>query len=763
MSIKALQEYTRFSKYAKYLPEKQRRETWPEQVKRVFDMHEQKFSYCLDELTPYLEIAEKALHKKEILGSQRALQFGGKPILDKNCRIYNCAATYIDRPRFFQELMFILMCGCGAGFSVQTHHVAKLPNVYPVDKKSIKTFIIPDSIEGWSNAIGILLSSYFTTEQPFPEYAQYNIDFDYSLIRPEGAPISHGGKAPGPEGLKLSIEEIRKILDKATYDGDRQLKPIECYDICMHISDSVLSGGIRRSATLCLFSIDDIEMREAKTGSWFHDNPQRARSNNSVMLVRGETTHEQFSELMESVKQFGEPGFIWSEDKEIIFNPCVEISLYGYDKDGNSGWEMCNLCEINMKKAETEELFYSQCRAAAILGTLQAAYTKFNYLGSVTENIVNREALLGVSMTGMMDNPEIAFNEKIQRHGAKLILKMNEEIANIIGINPCARATCIKPAGNSSCVLGTASGIHPHHANRYFRHVQANKTEPALHHFKKFNPLACEESVWSQSNTDVVIKFLCEVPTGAKTKNQIGALELLGFVKLTQQNWVESGTRKERCVLPTLRHNVSNTCNVKPEEWHEVEKYIYANRRYFAGISLLPMSGDKDYAQAPFTAIFTPHEVIKEYGDGAMFASGLIVDALRVFDDNLWTACDTILNVGKIPLDIYEYTWEDYTVIGDQCDLFRYTTITDEHIQMPGYVFQSRKDWLRRAKQFADRYFDKDVRKMTYCLKDVRNWKIWCDLRREYKDVKWDEFTEENDNTKMAEVVACAGGSCDII
>lgn len=967
----------------------------------------------------------------------------------------NCAASYCDRPRFFQEFLYTLLCGTGVGFSVQRHHVAKLPTIKPTLKEK-KIFIIPDSIEGWADSIGELLNSYFNGSE--------EIIFDYSLIRPEGAPLSHGGKAPGPKGLENSHNKIRAILKEIK--EERKLKPIECYDICMHISDAVLSGGIRRSACLTIFSPDDQEMTEAKTGSWFHDNPQRARSNNSALLLRDSTSIEHFSKLMKSVREYGEPGFIWADSKETLFNPCqpkwakvltpdgirsfedikkndiiwskegwtkivkkwstgvnkvykyattagifygtsnhkvvsdgkkieagsaesidiikgvcpnqinhipevimdglvigdggvhkasnnlivlyidtkdiedyqnseishlikkhrpgvqdcayeiytsivaselnslpernipkryingntnevasflkglysangsicgdrvtlkatskdiieevqmmlssigirsyyttnksktgnfkngiykreksydlnissdkeiflnligfihkektnklenliknqkrkgfekrtydikevtlvseeetfditvdnkshtywtqgcdvsncVEVGLYGYDELENSGFQFCNLSEINIKKSKTEEKFYEQCRVASIIGTLQAAYTNFPYLGPITEKIVRREALLGVSMTGMMDNPDIAFNPKIQKKGAEIVLKTNEELANILGINPCARATCLKPSGTTSCILGTASGIHPHHATRYFRHVQENKFSEPLKQFEKYNPLAVEESVWSANNTDVVIKFLCEVPPGAKIKNQLNAISLLEHVKLTQQNWVKYGTRTNTLVKPYLSHNISNTINVKLEEWEEVEHFIYKNRKWFAGISLLPMSGDKDYAQAPFTAVYTPNEIVKEYGSGALFASGLIVDGMRCFNNDLWKACDTVLNKGEMSLEEYENRFKNEKDLNE--------------------IFLDQKDWIRRAFQFAYRYFDNDLKKMTYCLKDVRNWKIWCDLSREYKEVDWENFHENGDNTKISDTVACAGGSCDIL
>ncbi len=344
MSIKALADYTQYARYARYDKEKRRRETWNEQVERVFQMHETKFGTKLDAIREDFDFAKDMVRRKRVLGSQRALQFGGSPILEKQAKMYNCTVSYIDRPRFFQECMYLLLCGCGTGFSVQTHHVDKLPKIAP-RTKGTKQFVVPDTIEGWSDAIGVLMSSYFVSDEmyysydyqmDFDSFSGYEVEFDLSLIRPKGAPISWGGKAPGPEGLENAIQKIKELLDKVTSErGETKLKPIEAYDVVMHSSDAVLSGGIRRSATICLFSPEDTEMLNAKTGSWFIENPQRGRSNNSVLLIRSETTKAQFTEIMKSVKEFGEPGFVWSEDKELLVNPCVEIGMRAYTEDGD--------------------------------------------------------------------------------------------------------------------------------------------------------------------------------------------------------------------------------------------------------------------------------------------------------------------------------------------------------------------------------------------------------------------------------------------
>ena len=726
MSVAELQSYAFVSKYARWLPEKKRRETWKESVERVMQMmHEQ-----YPESKKDIEWAYDMMLKKRVLGSQRALQFGGSPILKHNARVYNCIASYIDRIRFFQESMYLLLCGCGVGFSVQHHHIDKLPKL--VYKKSkTKKFVIPDTIEGWSDAVGVLVSSYFDQKEIFQEYCGKTIVFDYSQIRPAGSYLSSSsGKAPGPEPLKKALTNIKKVLDRAikkTEFSKRKLRPIDAYDVVMHSADAVISGGVRRSATICLFSPDDEEMARAKTGNWFHDNPQRGRSNNSALLLRSKTSPEQFESLMESVKEFGEPGFVWSDSTELVVNPCVEIGLYPVDeKSGKTGWQACNLSTVNCARIKTKHEFLESCKAASIIGTLQAGFTKMTYLGEVTENILKRESLLGVSMTGIMENHKICLDPATQKEGARIVKKTNKEMATKIGINTAARTTCVKPEGTASCILGTSSGIHPHHAKRYIRRVQANKLEDIYQHFRKTNPRACEESVWSANDSDDVVSFCIEVPDGAKLKNKINAIDLLEFVKLTQQNWVMAGRNKHLCVKDFLQHNVSNTINIKPEEWGDVEKFIFKNRKYFCGISLLPVSGDKDYPQAPFTTVYLPSEMVSHYGDGAMFVSGLIEIALNLWEDNLWAACDVLLGLG---------------------------------VRVKG---NGKKDWVERCTRFANKYMDGDVKTLSYCMKDVYNWKQWVDMKREYKTVDYTECTEEEDNTHLEQAIACAGGSCEI-
>ena len=728
-ALNELQNYTFVSKYARWIESENRRETWKEAVDRVRDMMH---TYYADKnISEDIDWAYEFMFRKKVLGSQRALQFGGEPILKRHAKIYNCTSSYCDRLRFFQECFWLLLCGSGTGFSVQKHHVARLPNLSQEkkDKRKGVKYKIEDSIEGWADSLGVLLSSYFNkpSEARFAEYKDKYIVFDYSNIREKGAQLSSGvGKAPGFEPLQNGLEKIRELLDKCIENGQKKLRPIDAYDVIMHSSDAVLSGGVRRSASLALFSADDEEMAKAKTGNWYIDNPQRARSNNSALLLKDDTSYENFKNLMESVKEFGEPGFIWSDSTEMTFNPCVEVGMWPVDeKTGKSGWQGCNLSTINCSSVADEEDFYERCKAAAIIGTLQAGFTDLDYLGEVSKAIFDREALLGVSLTGIMEKHELVLTENVLKAGAKIAVETNKSLSQKIGINQAARVTCLKPEGTSSSMLGTSSGIHPHHAKRYIRHVQANVLEAPYQHFKSYNPQACEKSAWSANNTDEVVKFPIEVPDGSKLKNQLPAVEMLSVVKDTQKNWVQSGKNRSLCTQDFLSHNVSNTVTVQPEEWDQVTRYIYDNRKYFAGISLIPQSGDKDYPQAPFTTVYTVKEIAKEYGDASLWCSGLIELGLNAFDNNLWAACD-------------------YITLNQETD-----KDSDD-----------KKLFSVKMRRFAKKYFNDDIKRLTYCMKDVYNWKIYTDLYDSFTKVDYTQLLETEDNTVGIEEISCAGGAC---
>jgi hypothetical protein len=1007
----------------------------------------------------------------------------------------NCTSTLVDRPRAFQEIGYVLINGCGAGYSVQKHHIDQLPKI---QKRNLgkKTYKPIDAIEGWAECWGVLANSFFEGGI-YPQYQGYEIEFDLSDIRPAGALIAGQFKAPGPQPLKKSLDKIRHVFEKAIENGQDKLSALNAHDIICHIADSIISGGVRRSALISLFSKEDKEMAECKTGSWFIDNAQRGRANNSVVLERNKISKEEFNQIFENIKQYGEPGFyfvddgaihqstnpcmplraklltkngikelkdilegdvIWSNDgwtkitkkwktgtkdvfrykttfgsieltdnhailsngnpieigqaesidvlrgpfetnieldnqsiidglvlgdgtyhkasktimlliglndkdyfnseiasliinqaesvqdcgwrikttitpeelpytynrrvpsrflqadykkvcsflrgiysangsvcggrvtlkttsynlvediqlmlssvgissyyttnkpslvsfangdylckksydiniskdalrfyqiigfiqkyknenleraielkkytvkndrsKDIIgidfvsnedvyditvdneshtfwcngFNihNCCEIGFWPKLENGDTGISACNLTEINGAACVTEEEFYKACEHASFLGTLQAGYDSFPYLGKTTEEIIKKEALLGVSITGWMDNPSILFDENILKNGVKVVKDINLKVAKIININPSARLTCTKPSGSASSVLMTGSGIHAQHSKFFLRRVQSNKKEFAGKVMKKKNPIAVNPSVWSTNKTDNVISFPCAAPKEALVKKDLNALNFLEKVKFAYQNWVIPGTNKELGLHEAVTHNISVTVNVAPDEWEQVREYIFVNKNYFSGISLLSTSGDLDYDQAPFVEVLNSKELVEKYGDGVPLASGLIVDGLHSFE-NLWRACDTLMGFGekmdeihdpvepKKPRKLKGVSEKTYANA-----LANYAIELNLFYQAKGEfeTLNLKKEWVRRAKQFAERYFNGDVKQMTYCLKHVSIWKDWLDIQREWKDIDWANIKENEQEYTDADTmsaVACSGGTCEKI
>jgi len=727
---KLLSDAKFYEGYARFVDEEKRFETWSEAVDRVMKMH---IGFYADKMSTKLmdaiNDATKAYKQKLVLGAQRALQFGGDQLLKHQMKMYNCTSSYADRPAFFGEIFYILLCGAGAGFSVQKHHIEKLPKIAP-RTKAPKTHLVEDSIEGWATALDVLMSSFFEDGGKYPDYKGRKVYFDLSQIRPKGAKISGGFKAPGSEPLRRSLDRIEYILTGLTiHEKTVALRPIHVYDIVMHAADAVLSGGVRRSATICLFSADDDEMAMAKTGDWWTTNPQRGRSNNSAVIVRNEITRDQFASLMNSIKQFGEPGFFFVDHKDITTNPCVEIGMWP-QIDGRSGWQGCNLTEINGGMCDDEETFYRACRAAAVLGTLQAGYTNFTFLSDTTKAIFDREALLGVSITGWMNNPKTLFDAAILEKGAEIVKQTNKEIAELIGINPAARTTCVKPSGNASVLLMTASGIHADHSPMYIRNIQLNKETEVAKLIKRINPNMVEESAWSAGKTDYVVSFPVVSKTGSIFKDELIGVKHLDLIKKAQEHWVNAGTNVDRCSHPGIRHNVSNTVIV--DNWDEIEEYVFANKEYFAGISFLPMTGDKDYFQAPNTQVLKASELTEKYGAGAIMAAGLVVEALKCFD-NLWIACMTAHGYG-------------------------------EDLSADNHTNTMKKDWVRRFNKFAQNYFDGDVKKTEYCFKDVYLLHKWEKIQQSIQDIKWDEELKE---VRFVDVdtlgaAACVGGGCEL-
>ena len=571
ISQKILRDITVHMKYAKYIPELTRRETWDELVTRNKEMHQKKYPSIKGEI----EEVYKMVYDKKILPSMRSLQFGGKPIEISPNRVYNCAYMPVDHTDAFAETMFLLLGGTGVGFSVQKHHVDKLPEIRKPNPKRTRRYLIGDSIEGWADAVKVLVESYLGTKSSTPV-------FDYSDIRQKGALlVTSGGKAPGPQPLKDCIHNITKVLD-AKQDGDK-LSPIETHDIICHIADAVLAGGIRRAALISLFSADDDEMISCKSGNWWEKNPQRGRANNSAVLLRHKVTQDYFMELWKRIELSGagEPGIYLSNDKDWGTNPCCEIGLRPY--------QFCNLCEVNASDIESQEDFEQRVRGAAFIGTLQAGYTDFHYLRDVWKRTTEKDALIGVGMTGIGSGVVLGYDMKA---AGKAVKDENERVAKLIGINKAARTTTVKPSGTSSLVLGTSSGIHAWHNDYYFRRIRVGKNEAIYSYLATNHPELVEDEYFRPHDT-AVITIPQRAPEGSILRYE-SVFQMLERVKKVSQEWVKSGHRGGQNT-----HNVSATVSIKQDEWDLVGDWMWRNRKYYNGLSVLPYS-DHTYTQAPF-------------------------------------------------------------------------------------------------------------------------------------------------------------------
>jgi len=728
-----------YSDYIKYNDDLGRYETWEETVDNVLDTHIMKYG---EKVRPYINEIRQSYIDKEFLASQRNLQFRQNLILKNNARLYNCCTTYAYSPDVFSKGLFVLLAGTGLGVSLKNKFVSQLPNLRKRDK-GVKMFVIPDSTEGWGDAMHILVSSYCQHPSLNNEYFQHQIKFDYSQIRPKGALITGGFRAPGPDGLKQSLERIEDMYNSYLGDGDNKVfKSILVYDTFMHLSDAVLSGGVRRSAMNIIMDEDDEELINAKIGNWRQTHPWRARSNNSVGLRRGQFSKERFQKLVEINEGDNDLGFVFMNGDDDMFNPCFEIFFDFYDQIKNKNeavFQFCNLNEINAsaccdKKGNfSKEKFFELCRKAAITGTLQAGYTSFPYLGTQTEEIVAGEALLGVSITGWMTRPEL-FNEEILKEGARIVKDANIEVADFIGINHAARTTTVKPSGNASVILKTASGIHPEHSKRYFRIMQLNKDSETAKYLLDNCPEVLEDSVWSSTGTDYVVYSPCENPDGTMYKEEMQGVKHLKLIELVQNSWVSEGKTESLCYNPKANHNVSNTVIIDNKD--EIVDYVFEHQDNFSAVSFLSMFGDKDYAQAPFTSVLNTKELLEKYGDGSLFMAGLIVDGLHYFNGDLWTAASHVLN---------------------------------NEIQITGSREQTllKKDWIRRVKQFSKNYFKGDLNKTIYCMKDVHLWHKWNTISRNFKLIDYTKILTKPEYADIDTMgaIACSGkdGSCEIV
>lgn len=762
-----ISDYIFFSKYSRVLSNG-RKETWSDSVNRVMQTH---FTY-LEKRSKTFEEREK-FHKafnkawefygsKKVLGAQRLLQYGGPQLFHHNSRLYNCCASYLNRVEFFEECMYLLLSGCGTGYSVQKVHTDMLPVVLGVDKKRSIDFQVPDSIEGWARAVGMLMESYY--------YNKPKVNFDYSLIRKKGSHISGGFKAPGPDPLKACVEKITTILDKVR---DRQLRPFELHYITCIIANAVISGGIRRSAMIAMFDLDDTEMLSCKTGDWFISHPELCRCNNSVVILPS-TSKEDYLSIIKYIQQYGEPGVIFTHSKDYIYNPCAEVGMYPqfHNEDGSIeyGWGFCNLTEINGKSIKTEDDFYQACDAAAILGTFQAAYTDFKILSPASKKIAERDALIGVGITGMADCPSILFNPEIQRRGAQIVKLSNESLSAVLGINPAARTTVIKPSGNSSQLLGCGSGIHSYHFRKYIRNIQAADTEQSLYEMERINPVLVSSSFWNPKH-ERVLSFPIELDEDTMVRGDFSTISFLKNIYTTKMNWIEEGTNWDHPSTkanPNLRMNVSCTVSVKDNEWDEVAKWIWEHREGFCGLSFLSETGDLDYPQAPYTSYLDEKELAETYGPGAILSSGLIMDGLKVFGD-IWTATNAAM--GKAD-NLLKYS-DDYLLEYVKKHLKEGKLLVEidglyvsdvnaisSHLK---HKIDLRVDWVRRFKKFAVNHFQGDEYKCSHCLKHVNIYHQWQKIKN-IKPVDWNSVIwEQHDEEAGSQVgTACSGGLCEI-
>lgn len=636
ISQKILSDIVIHNKYAKYIPQKQRRETWEELVTRNKVMHQSKFP----KLEKEIEEAYKFVYDKKVLPSMRSLQFAGKPIEINNSRIFNCSYLPIDDWRAFSEVMFLLLSGCGVGYSVQNHHVDKLPEIKIPTKD--RRFLVGDSIEGWADAVKVLMKSYFGISSSRPK-------FDFRDVRQKGAElVTVGGKAPGPEPLKECLIQIQKVLDRKK-DGEH-LTPDEAHDIICHIADAVLSGGIRRAALISLFDLHDERMLVSKTNSvkskilsqehktyidafgrhemeneivlkveqdgviydditirrdkdsgkfwdleqyerdgtlgWWVCNPQRGRANNSAVVIRSKVKKKDFFDLWDKIvaSNTGEPGIYFSNDKDWGTNPCCEIALRPF--------QFCNLTEVNGSDIKSQEDLNSRSRAAAFLGTLQASYTEFHYLRDIWQKTTEKDALVGVGMTGIGSGAVLGLDLEEAANEAK---ESNAKLAKILGIKPASRVTTVKPSGTSSLVLGTSSGIHAWHNDFYIRRMRLGKNEALYQYLAEYHPELIEDDIF-KSQIQAIVSIPQRAPEGAILRTE-SALDLLERTKKFNTEWVRAGHRKG-----ANTNNVSATISVKQEEWETVGEWMWKNKNTFNGLSVLPYSNGS-YQQAPFEDI----------------------------------------------------------------------------------------------------------------------------------------------------------------
>jgi len=679
-------------KYARYLEDKKRRESFEETVERNKQMHLLHYEKHFEQYPELREDIEKAYNDfiltGKVLPSMRSMQFAGTPIEINPSRIYNCSFFHINHTDAFSEGMFLLLSGVGTGYSVQKHHIEQLPPLLGVQKNETRRYLVTDSIEGWAEAVKVLVESYYKGS---PE-----IEFDFRGIRPKGARlITSGGKAPGPEPLRQSLVRIKSIFENALQERGfgTKLKTIEAHDIMCHIADAVLSGGIRRAAMISLFSFGDEEMLEAKFGSWWENNPQRGRSNNSVVAVRDKITEDDFWKFWKKVEasRSGEPGIFFTNDSEYGLNPCAEISLRTN--------QFCNLTTINAATIESQEDLEERVWAATLLGTLQAGYTNFHYLRPEWKKTTEKEALLGVSMTGIASGSVMSYDLK---KASSLIKPLNKKYADMIGINPAARASSIKPEGTTSLLLGTSSGMHAWHNDYYLRRVRVNKNEAIYSYLSVMYPELLEDDYFSPQTT-AIISVPQKAPDDAilRTEPAISSLERLKTLSI---DWVRPGHSKGK-----NRNNVSCTISVRDDEWAEVGDWMWKNKEHYTAIAVLPYDGGT-YIQAPF----------EDLKDGWV---------LKLEDDS-------VLRIGQGEIEVRN---------GEHAEVVKKTT-TELANHINGYQVRN------LFGQF------KNISSLRYMTKKEQ----YEELASRLHTVDVSNVPEDEDNTSLQGELACAGAACDV-
>lgn len=622
-------DYVLAARYARPVPGAKRLETFSEAIARVRAMHLVYFAPRLGRRAPprlpreigflpgadsrlligsmggrtlreIIDDAVAAAAEKRVLPSLRSLQHGGATILHNHAHLFNCAFANVDRVDFFRGFLFLLLCGCGVGFSVQRHHVERLPALPTRAHGPARRHRIVDTPRGWGDALHALLTTAFAGRRI----------------------VFSGGRTAGRRELRRALSRVADILRGA---AGRQLRPIEVYDIAMFIASAARAPGDRRAATIGLFSADDGEMMQAKSGRWMKLNPQRAASNLSVVVPRDVSAADKFRRAIDASREFGEPGVFLCDHPDAGCNPCGEIGfvpvidwrlspaervhLGSRARRRLSGFQLCNLTTINGAAVGTAEDFLRACMAATVIGTLQAAYTRIPYLGPVSRVLNERDALLGVSICGFLDNPRLLVSPRLLRRGARVCHAANLLIARLVGIQPAARITTCKPEGSASLLLGAAPGIHPYHARRFFRRIVVNRREPAYACFRATNPELTAPSL-IRPESDDVITFPDEAPPGAIVRGDLSAVDFLRLVLLVRRNWIVPGTNPA-ARSAGLHHNVSHTCTVRPREWEAVRAFLWRHRRWFSGVTLLPETGEHTYPQAPLTAVRSAAELAR--------------------------------------------------------------------------------------------------------------------------------------------------------